>query len=167
MFSVGDRIVYGNSGVCVVKDVIPSPFGKKDDDRLFYVLAPVYDSGNMVIYTPVDCSNVTVRELVTPDEAKAFIAAIPEIEPLDIPVEKQRREFYREIVRKTNLYDYVSIIKTVEKRRAEFKKTRRRLPDMDSDAEHTARNCLYGEIASVLGYEKEEVHKIVTKQLEK
>ena len=62
MFNVGDRIVYGNNGVCVVKDVIPSPFGKKDDDRLFYVLAPVYDSGNMVIYTPVDCSNVTVRE---------------------------------------------------------------------------------------------------------
>ena len=161
MYSVGNRIVYGNSGVCEVRDIIPAPFGKPDDGRLFYVLAPIYDTSNMMIYTPVDCDTVVIRELISADEAKALLDSIPRIEPLNIPVEKLRRETYREAVQKTDLYEYVSVIKTVEIRRSEFKKSRRRLPDMDSDAEHTARNCLYGEVAAVLGMEREAVHNIV------
>ncbi|MBO7375660.1 MAG: CarD family transcriptional regulator [Clostridia bacterium] len=167
MYSVGERIVYGNSGVCEVKEIIPSPFGKPGDGRLFYVLAPVFDTSNMMIYTPVDCDNVVIREPVSADCARSLLDRIPLIEPLEIPVEKQRREIYREIVRRTDLADYVSVIKTVEIRRAEFKKTRRRLPDMDSDAEHTSRNCLYCEIACALGIEREEVHNIVSELLKR
>ncbi len=165
MYSIGERIIYGNSGVCEVKEIIPSPFGKPGDGRLFYVLAPIFDTSNMMIYTPVDCDNVVIREPVSVEDAKSLLDRIPRIEPLQIPVEKQRRDIYREIVRRTDLDDYVSVIKTVEIRRAEFKKARRRLPDMDSDAEHTSRNCLYGEIACVLGIEREDVHNMISELL--
>ena len=62
------------------------------------------------------------------------------------------------MVQTTDLFKYISVIKTVVKRRASFKKLRRRLPDLDNDFEHTARNCLYGELATVLDLDREEVH---------
>ena len=166
MYKVGDRIVYGNSGVCEVSEIRTSPFGNGTDDRLFYVLEPVNDTTAMTIYTPVDCDNVVIRDLVTKKEALALLKSIPDIDPLEIPVEKERRELYRVTVKTTDLVDYVRVIKTVSERRRVFKKSRRRLPDLDNDFEHTARNCLYGELAAVLGVDRDEIHRRVCKLLE-
>ena len=41
MFNVGEKIVYGNSGVFVEGDLTGSPVDK-NDTRLFYVLRPMY-----------------------------------------------------------------------------------------------------------------------------
>ena len=39
MFSVGDYMIYGINGVCLVEDICASPFDKKDT-RSFYMLKP-------------------------------------------------------------------------------------------------------------------------------
>lgn len=164
LFQIGDHMVYGTNGVCVVSEIRNSPFDAADQ-RLFYVLTPVNDISNLVIYTPVDNDKVLMRGLISADEARAIIERIPTLEVLEVPVEKQRREIYRNTMQSGDLEQFVRLIKTVSRRRANFRRTRRRIPDLDSDFEHTAKNCLYGELAEVLGLTREEIHNIVSGQL--
>ena len=45
MFKKGETVYYGTAGVCVVSDICRSPFDK-NDDRMYYVLAPKdFDNG--------------------------------------------------------------------------------------------------------------------------
>ena len=165
MFEIGNRIIYGTNGVCVVKEIRNSPFDPADP-RQFYVLAPVYDTANLTIYTPVENDRVVMRCMMTPEEAVRLLELAPGIDMVRVEIEKKRRDIYRTIVQSADPVSYLSLIKTVAYRRAEFRKTRRRLPDLDNDFEHTARNALYGELAQVLGREREEIHEIIEKLTE-
>ncbi len=158
MYGIGEHVIYGTNGICRVGKVCRSPFDPSDS-RLFYVLYPLFDLSNSVIYTPVDNPAVVMRPPVSRKEAVDLFGKIPELDIITVPEEKKRKEYYREAVRTTMLTEYIRVIKTVVRRRAEFKKMRRRLPDLDNDFEHTSRNCLYGEIADVLGIDREEVHR--------
>ena len=149
MFSVGELLIYGTSGVCRVDEICSSPFDAADT-RLFYKLTPTPDRANLVIYTPIDNEKVIMRPLMSEADARELLASISEIGIIEVPLEKKRRDIYRELVATAEPKVYVSIIKTVAQRREEFKRTRRRLPDIDNDAEHTAKSSLYGELAPCL-----------------
>ena len=157
MFSIGENIIYGTNGICRVGEIRTNPFDASDS-RLYYILYPLFDTSNSKIFTPVDNDNVVIRRPVSRDFAEDFFKQIPEIGLVEVEDERKRREAYRSAVQTTDLFKYISVIKTVVKRRASFKKLRRRLPDLDNDFEHTARNCLYGELATVLDLDREEVH---------
>ena len=165
MFSVGELLIYGTNGVCRVDEVCSSPFDAADT-RLFYKLTPTPDRANLVIYTPVDNEKVVIRPLMSEREARELLDSLSEIGVIEVPLEKKRRDIYRELVATAEPKVYVSIIKTVAQRREEFKRTRRRLPDIDNDAEHIAKTGLYGELAAVLGLSREEIHEIITKAAE-
>ena len=165
MYSVGDQLVYGTNGVCKVNEIRNSPFDA-NDTRMFYVLSPLENNSNLMIYTPTEGGNTVIRDLVSRQEAEALLASVPEIDAVEVPFEKKRRDVYRETVSSASLVDYVRIIKTVAKRRAEFRKSRRRLPDLDNDYEHTARICLYGELSAVLGIDRDEVNNRINAMLE-
>jgi CarD family transcriptional regulator len=163
MFSVGELLIYGTSGVCRVDEICSSPFDAADT-RLFYKLTPTPDRANLVIYTPIDNEKVIMRPLMSEADARELLASISEIGIIEVPLEKKRRDIYRELVATAEPRTYVSIIKTVAQRREEFKRTRRRLPDIDNDAEHTAKSSLYGELAAVLGLSREEIHNMITEK---
>ena len=163
MFSVGELLIYGTNGVCRVDEVCSSPFDAADT-RLFYKLTPTPDRENLVIYTPIDNEKVVIRPLMSEREARELLDSLSEIGVIEVPLEKKRRDIYRELVATAEPKVYVSIIKTVAQRREEFKRTRRRLPDIDTDAEHIAKTGLYGELSAVLGLSREEIHNMITEK---
>lgn len=160
MFNIGDLLFYGNNGVCRVVEICSSPFDP-NDARSFYKLSPIAENSTLVIYTPVDNNQVVMRPLISKEEAEALIARIPSIEKVAVAVEKHRKEAYRETVREGAPEGFVKIIRTVRERREVFRRTRRRVPDLDNDFEYTARVCLYGELSTVLGISRDEVSRIV------
>ena len=160
MFNIGDLLFYGTNGVCRVSEICSSPFDSADT-RSFYKLMPIAENTSLVIYTPVDNTQVVMRSLISKEEAEALVARIPDIEKVAVAIEKHRKEAYRETIREGNPEGYVKIIKTVRARRELFRRTRRRVPDLDNDFEHTARTCLYGELSTVLGVSREEISRIV------
>ena len=164
MFKIGDLLFYGTNGVCRVNDICSSPFDVSDT-RSFYKLTPISDHSSLVIYTPVDNTQVIIRELITKEEAEDRINRLSEIERITVSVEKQRKEAYREAIRESTPEGFVKIIKTVRARREDFRRTRRRVPDLDNDFEYTAKICLYGELCAVLGICREEVHRIVSESI--
>ena len=68
MYEIDDLIMYGSTGVCKVSDITKPDFAGSDEDRLYYVLEPLYQSG--VIYAPVDNEKVHMRPVISEDEAK-------------------------------------------------------------------------------------------------
>ena len=83
MFSIGDLVVYGGEGVCRVEGVGPAAIPGADKEKLYYHLAPLSRSGQVL--TPVD-TRVLIRTVMSAGEARSLVAQLPELEPEEPPV---------------------------------------------------------------------------------
>ena len=158
MFSVGEYIIYGINGICRVAEICSSPYDKSDT-RMFYLLVPANNQTSSTIYTPVDNAYVPMRRLMTKEEIAALIVKIPQVETLEIPVEKQRREVYRAAIGDLDPVGYVKVIKTVYRRRAELAAARKHFPVTDLEYGRLAKHLLYSECAHVLGMVEENMEE--------
>ena len=64
MFNIGDLLFYGTNGVCRVSEICSSPFDSSDT-RSFYKLTPIAENTSLVIYTPVENTQVVMRSLIS------------------------------------------------------------------------------------------------------
>ena len=166
MFAIGECIVYGTNGICRVEDICSSPYDKADT-RTFYLLVPLHNPMSSTIYTPVDNVRVPMRRLMTPDEIEALICAMPKIEPLAVPIEKQRREIYRTTIGELRPEGYVSVIKTVHHRRERLLAAHKHFPVSDMEYGRLAKHLLYSELAHVLGMNEESIEGYIEQKLGK
>ena len=157
MFSVGDKIIYNESGVCTVETIAPLDLS---DGRLYYHLQPLVGSGKY--FSPVD-SGAFMRPVISQEEAEALIAAIPDIEPAVCNDTRFNHvyAFYKELFRKHTPEALVSIIKGL-RIRAMGKKAK------SSRAEATmkrAKEALYGELSVALSIAYPETEEYVRNQI--
>lgn len=157
MYSVGDKIVYGENGVCTVWQIGPIASGGADKSKLYYHLVPFVGSGTY--FAPVD-SEVFMRPVISREEAEALIAAIPGIEPAICNDSRFNHvdAFYKELFKLHTCEALVSIVKGLRARIA-GKKTR------SSRAESTmrrARDMLHSELAVALGIDIDDVEQYIT-----
>ena len=76
MFEVGQKIVYGENGVCTVEKIEALAMAGAQRDKLYYHLIPLTGSGTY--FTPVD-SGAYMRPVMSREEAEALIDAMPGI----------------------------------------------------------------------------------------
>lgn len=162
MFSVGDKIVYGENGVCTVAKVAPLDHAGTSPGKLFYHLEPLIGSGTY--YTPVD-SGAFMRPVISREEAEALIDAMPSIEPAVCRDNRFNHvdAFYKELFRQHSCEALVAIVKGLRERMNE-KKTK------SSRAESTmrrARDMLHGELSIALGMDISEVEPYILKRISK
>ncbi len=166
MFEVGEHIVYGINGICRVEEICASPYDATDT-RTYYLLVPVHNPMGSTIYTPVNNERVPMRRLMTAEEIHALIDAMPEIETLTVPAEKQRREIYRTTIGELKPEGYVSVIKTVYRRREELTAARKHFPVSDLEYGRLAKHLLYSECAHVLGLEEDSIESYIEERIGK
>ena len=77
MYSIGEKIMYGGTGVCTVQEITSVKQSSLDRPRLYYVLKPLYQSGTIQI--PVDNTKVPIRPVMTRDEAEQLVDGMPYI----------------------------------------------------------------------------------------
>ena len=162
MFSVGDKIVYGENGVCTVAKVAPLDHAGTSPGKLFYHLEPLIGSGTY--YTPVD-SGAFMRPVISREEAEALIDAMPSIEPAVCRDNRFNHvdAFYKELFRQHSCEALVAIVKGLRERMNE-KKTK------SSRAESTmrrARDMLHGELSIALDMDISEVEPYILKRISK
>lgn len=165
MYRPEDYIVYGTNGVCRITELCKSPFSP-DDERLYYVMQPLSDRGNSVIYSPVDNTAVPMRPLMTREEISDLIQRIPTLPLLEIEIEKHRKEVYRQVMSSVDPDRYMRLIKTVYHRRQVSREKRKRLPEMDNEYDMLARKSLYTELSIVLEIPDSEVEAYLTASIE-
>ena len=162
MFSVGDKIVYGENGVCTVAKVAPLDHAGTSPGKLFYHLEPLIGSGTY--YTPVD-SGAFMRPVISREEAEALIDAMPSIEPAICRDNRFNHvdAFYKELFRQHSCEALVAIVKGLRERMSE-KKTK------SSRAESTmrrARDMLHGELSIALDMDISEVEPYILERIRK
>ena len=162
MFLVGDKIVYGENGVCTVAKVAPLDHAGASPGKLFYHLEPLVGSGTY--YTPVD-SGAFMRPVISREEAEALIDAMPSIEPAICRDNRFNHvdAFYKELFRQHSCEALVAIVKGLRERMNE-KKTK------SSRAESTmrrARDMLHGELSIALGMDISEVEPYILERISK
>ena len=160
MFSVGDKIIYGENGVCTVEKIEPLAMDGAPKDKLYYHLSPLVGSGTY--FTPVD-SGAYMRPVMSRAEAEALIDAMPGIEPAICNDNRFNHvdAFYKELFRQHSCEALVAIVKGLHTRMSE-KKTK------SSRAESTmkrAKDMLHGELAVALEIPIEEVEPYIARRL--
>lgn len=113
MFQIGERIMYGSSGVCRVEAIgKPDSAFFADRDRDYYTLSPLYGEG--VIYVPVD-SSVFMRPILSREEALELIRHIPEIpaEPFATRDQRLLSEHYRSFFSRHDCGDLLELIRSI------------------------------------------------------
>mgnify|MGYP000413466884 CR=1 FL=1 len=161
MYAIGDKIVYGENGVCTVYAIAPLSMSGTDKNKLYYHLRPLIGSGTY--FTPVD-SGAFMRPVISREEAEALIAAIPGIAPAICNDSRFNHvdAFYKELFKQHTCEALVAIVKGL-RQRISGKKTR------SSRAEATmrrAKDMLHGELAVALGMEVDAVEQYITECIE-
>lgn len=160
MFSVGDKIIYGENGVCTVESIAPLAMSGAPKDKLYYYLTPLIGSGTY--FTPVD-SSAFMRPVMSRDEAEALIDSMPGIQPAVCNDNRFNHvdAFYKELFKQHSCEALVSIVKGLRSRMSE-KKTK------SSRAEATmkrAKDILHGELSVALDMDVKDVEGYIISRI--
>jgi CarD family transcriptional regulator len=165
VFKIGDYVVCGNKGVCVVENIAALEISGVDKERQYYILKPKYQSGSTV-YVPVDSPRDSMRHVLEKEEAQRLIAAIPEIPLLSITNEKLSEQTYRECLRTGSCEEWVRILKTICLRKEKRLKAGRKVTAVDAKYFRMAEDSLYGELAVALDMNRKELEEYIAGEVE-
>ena len=166
MFSVGEYIVYGTTGVCKVEEIGTLQMSGVSKDKLYYTMTPIGSQGSRV-YVPVDSDKAVIRPVLSKDEAVALVEQIPSIELLWVADEKRREEIYKATFRTCECRERNKIIKTLYLRKMSRIAEGKKVTVVDGKYLHMAEERLYEELGLALGMDKEAVIEYITQHVEK
>ena len=156
MFETGDLIMYGSTGVCRVDAISTQVFGP-EDDREYYVLEPLYQSGT--IFAPTDNDKVYMRPVISEEEVLDLIDSMP-----GVPAEiykcssiQQLSKHYQSVINAHDCIELIRLTKSIHKKKEEAKKQNRHLGQIDKRFMKKAEDLLFGEIAAVLEIPMDDV----------
>ena len=164
MFEVGDYIVYGSNGVCLVEKVGPLESQIASKEKVYYTLSPCYVKRS-TIFTPADNSKVLMRPVMTKQEGLALIDEIKEMDCLWITDEKSREATYKEALQTCEARELVKVIKTILKRKQTRIAEGKKVTATDEKYCHLAQERLYGELAVALEMKKEEMQEFIEQRI--
>ena len=161
MYAVGDKIIYGENGVCLIEQIAPLDMSGASKDKLYYYLRPLVGSGTY--FTPVD-SGAYMRPVISRQEAEELIASIPGIEPAICNDNRFNHvdAFYKELFKLHTCEALVAIVKGLHHRMTE-RKTK------SSRAEATmkrAKDMLHGELSVALEMDIRDVEGYIRSRIE-
>jgi len=164
MYQIGDYVVKVNSGVCQVKDIVEMEQMAGSKSR-YYLMVP-RDDANAKLYVPVEGKNANVRNVMSEEEAQAFIKRIPEMAVAWIESDKLREQEYKAAIRSGSPEQLVSIIKNIYIRNKQRLEQGKKHTTVDERYFKQAENILYSELAFALDKEKSEIGQLVSKVFE-
>ncbi len=157
MYNKGDKVFYGQTGVCVVEDVSEKTL-TKNLKKLYYTLRPLYQQNN-IIYAPVDSDKVFIRAIISKAEAQRLIKTVPEV--YKKALDKQTEEDYKSALDSHSCDELLELAVKIYVKKQEVKKAKKKLGFIDEKYLHRAEELLFGELAAVLEIPIEEVPNLL------
>lgn len=162
MFEKGEYIIYGSNGVCEVQDYI-SP--GKENNRIYYVLAPMRSKGS-TIFSPVDNQKVLMRKVMTKEEAREFLREIPEYEDMEIRESRTQEQQYREVLQSCSSTDSLRLLKALYARKRKREAAGRRITAVDEKYLSLTRDRIVNELSVALGMDVEAADRLLADQMD-
>ena len=165
MFSVGEKVMYGGTGVCIVEEITSVSFSSGQAGKPYYVLRPLYQTGT--IQTPADNCKIPIRPVMNRNEAEAVIDAMPGVSE-EICTEKNLsalRNHYQQQITSFDSIDLVRLAKSIRAKKKEAEKRQKRIGSTDEKYLRRAEDLLFGELAVALEISKEDVPAFIASRL--
>ncbi len=163
LFQIGEKIVYGETGVCIVSDICEKEFIKRQK-KLYYVLKPVL-SGSNIIYAPVENNKIAMRSIITKEKAEELINSIPSILENSSDNEFLTYEDYKTEIITLKPEKLVELTAKIYSKKKAAQGLKKRLNAIDERYMKIAENLLFGEIAEVLEIPLEDVPKYIERKI--
>lgn len=162
MFDIGEYIIYGNNGVCQVKEYMQMENG--DGERTYYVLVPLRMKGS-VIYSPVDNKKVPMRKILTKQEADDLLEKAKEYEEMDITECRGQEQVYKDILQNCSVQDNLRFVKTMYQRKLKREMAGKKITAVDEKYLFLAKDSLLNELAIALGVEVDMVDQLLESKM--
>lgn len=165
MFQTNDYVVYGNLGVCRVKDIVTRKFEGLDAAHLYYVLEPLYQGG--VLYVPADNPKIFLRPVITADEANRLIDAIPTVqsEAFHSRSAQELSAHYEEALRSHKCEDLIGLTMSIYNKKEHLARQNKKFGRVDEHFMKRAEDSLYGELAVALSIPRDEVQSYISDRI--
>ncbi len=155
MFNKGDKVIYGQTGVCVVEDIAQREL-IKNVKRLYYKLRPIYQQNN-IIYAPAQSDKVFIRSIISKEEAEELISKMPDIYKAALECEDTDGEENKP----TTCEELAAVAVKIHRKKRAAKNAHRRLGFTDEKNLEHAEEMLFGELAAVLELDINEIPKVL------
>lgn len=156
MFRIDEKVVYGNSGVCIISAVTSRVFKGKSVE--YYVLKPI-ENMSSTVYVPLHNQSLVskMKRIMTRDEVDQMIMELTENSIEWIAQDNVRRDRFRSIVKSGERKNIMSLIRTLYIKQSELKELGKKMHVADLDILKEAQKVLHDEMAYVLDIETTDV----------
>ena len=166
VFNIGDAIIYGTHGVCVIGDIAQMKL--VGDRREYFVLSPIKDP-NSKIYAPTDSEalKAKMRRLLTKDEINGLIDGVSSKKTEWINDEGTRRDFCDAVLKSGDRAQLMKLIEMLYMRQKSLKNDKRHFHIADEKALKEAQDMLHDEFSYVLGIPADSVPQYIGDRIKK
>ena len=167
MFKENELVMYGSTGVCRVKEIGRPSFVDRDDERIYYLLEPVFQSG--VIYAPIDNDKIPIRAVISAESASQLLDHFDEIEVDDYKCKssQQLSQHYQSIIENHCCADLLAMTKSIYIKSMVAGRNKKHLGQIDKRYMKRAEDLIYSEIAVALDTNREDVERYIKDKLGK
>lgn len=157
MFNKGDKVFYGQTGVCVVEDISEKVL-TKNLKRLYYTLRPIYQHNN-IIYAPALSDKVFIRGIISKSEAQGLVASVPEL--MNKALDGQTEEDYKAALESHSCEELLELAIKIYAKKQAAKRIKKKPGFVDEKYLKRAEELLFGELAAALDIPLEEVPNLL------
>lgn len=155
MFCVGQTVLYGSNGVCVVDDVTEKRIGKTK--MQYYVLKPLCNNTSTLFVPTANQQLVSkMRRILTEDEAEAILRDLPPCGDWN-DNKQERSEQFRAIITEGSCVELIRLIRLVRTHGQEQLAGGKRLHITDERFLKEAEKMICEEFSLVLHISRDEV----------
>lgn len=160
MFEVGNSVVYGIHGVCVILNVETRVVDKKKVE--YYVLEPALQPGARY-YVPVHNEQAVakLKPILTQQELNALLASDAVDKEVWLDDENSRKQHYRALIASGDRAALISMIRTLLHHREAQRSSGRKFHLCDETFLKDAQKLISGEFAWVLGIDPDQVENYI------
>lgn len=163
-FEVGQKIVYGNDGICIIEGFEKRSFNETDAIE-YFKLVPV-DSKTSAYFVPNnEMADKKMRELMTKEEVLALIDEMPDIKQDWLDNKNERRVMFNSILKSDDYRQLIGMIKSICLNKEEKESIGKTLTASDDKAMKKAEEIMYKEFATVLEIPYEDVQQYVNDRI--
>ena len=155
MFCVGQTVLYGSNGVCMVDDVTEKRIGKTK--MQYYVLKPLCNNTSTLFVPTANQQLVSkMRRILTEDEAEAILRDLPPCGDWN-DNKQERSEQFRAIITEGSCVELIRLIRLVRTHGQEQLAEGKRLHISDERFLKEAEKMVCEEFSLVLHISRDEV----------
>ena len=161
MFSVGQNVLYGTNGVCVVDDITEKKIGKVSME--YYVLKPLAtDSSTLFVPTHNEELVKRIRDILNKDSIDSILANLPDIGEWN-ENKQERSDDFKSIIVDGDCVELIRMIRLIHAHSNDLAENGRHLHMSDERFLKEAEKMVSEEISLVLDVDRDAALELILK----